>query len=327
MSNMDADRMFSRQSVLSEIFRGMGSDEGEAALLAKARSIPRELMDLSALHHGVPQAHLEIHHALTQGQPNVFMEQLSEVDGLLKTGDVVMMGGNAGLVLAQKGIYTQVRSSHVAVVHSDMMCVDAMPKIGTTHRPISSVLANSGEDWRVIRFKPLQEEERIAVGRACGFYLAQPYKIRLSRKAAQQYGYCSELARKVYLETGIKKTGIPETSIIAPAHFDRLADEGGNWDDVTDEVRPAVEFCTRYEGLIKVATALFVEGFKLNRKRFEQRGQWITQIQKAAREGRITAEQAGQQLRMIREAEAQLNHRFWDSEYPAMRRPNPAASS
>jgi hypothetical protein len=119
-----------------------------------------------------------------------------------------------------------------------------------------------------------------AIMQACAYYLAQPYRVLPSKFSAKSYAYCSELARKVYAHCGINDVGIPNDYVIAPAHFDMLADKvtgSTHWQDVTESVRPAVKFCRKYEGLVDISVSLFIKGLELNRKRFMERTDVMTQ--------------------------------------------------
>ncbi|WP_123715504.1 hypothetical protein [Pseudomonas poae] len=128
----------------------------------------------------------------------------------------------------------------------------------------------------------------------------------------KQSSYCSELARKIYGHCDVAGLGIPNTPLIMPVHFDRLADGHPAWEDVTETVRPAVDFCAKYPGLIKVFAKLFIDGLKLNRSRFEERTASISQIQVAAKNGTIPREKAAEMIKAIRDIESNLNHTFWD---------------
>jgi hypothetical protein len=142
--------------------------------------------------------------------------------------------------------------------------------------------------------------------------MAQPYLILPSKISAKNFAYCSELARKVYRDVGIDKSGISSKSIIAPAHFDQLADEHPEWIDITATVYPAIEFCQAYPELMQASTRLFIEGIKLNRQRFNDRSRQLSEIQTLAKAGKITKDQAREATLKIREIERNMYHTFWD---------------
>lgn len=113
-------------------------------------------------------------------------------------------------------------------------------------------------------------------------------------------------------------SGIPNTSIIAPAHFDKLADEHPEWVNITDDVRPLVEFCQKYPELLRITARLFIDGLKLNQQRFKERHKTLIEIQHLAKAGRITKEQAKKCTAEIRAIERNMNHTFWNAERDAI---------
>lgn len=316
MNEIEKLREAARNMAALDIFRHMASDEKANKLLEQLRSLPDGALNAMSKLSGLPDDQADIHLAMMRGEKNIFMEELGNVDGLLKTGDVILMTGTSSssqaLAKGQKAFYSEARSSHVALVHADFICIDAMPQLGASNRIISDVLSNVQVDWRVIRYRELQVEHEEIITRACVFYNAQPYKILPSRKSLKKHSYCSELARKVYSHTGITNSGIPNKIVIKPADFDRLADEQSQWLDVTETVRPAVDFCRKYPELVRVATKLFIDGLKLNRKRFEERTSQLASAQAAAKAGKISREQLLSVTRAIKEIENNLNNTFWD---------------
>ena len=82
--------------------------------------------------------------------------------------------------------------------------------------------------------------------------------------------------------------------------------------NVTDTVRPAIEFCQNYPELVRVSTMLFIEGLKLNRQRFKDRTKRLAEIQILAKAVKITKEQARKATSQLREIERNMNHTFWD---------------
>jgi hypothetical protein len=306
----------SRNAAVAGIFNVMASSEKSRRLHQGLRGLPDDALDMMAGLSGVPAHHFHIHRAMVRGEENVFMEELGRVDGLLQTGDIILMTGKGlssqALAGLQKATYIRARSSHVALIHADFVCIDAMPKIGASNRIISEVLSNAENDWRVIRCKALQSKSRDTIARACVFFLAQPYKILPSKSSAKTYSYCSELARKIYSESKIGGVAIPDNVIIKPADFDRLADGHPQWADVTELVRPAVDFCAKYPELVKISAKLFIDGLKLNRKRFEERTVQLGEIRAAAKAGKISRDQAMEFTRRIKDIENNLNHTFWD---------------
>ena len=294
----------------------MSSEEKSQQLLARIQRQPDAMIDFSATYEGVPADQLETYRAMVRGQDNPFIDELSRVDGLLRPGDVILSTGNtigAKIITKwQKSGYEFARSSHVALVHADFVCVDAMPHLGVSNRLISDVLSDVKPGWQVIRCKKLGSENLDSIYRACAFFLAQPYKILPSRKPMKAAAYCSELVRKVFLHTDITGIGIPNDRVLSPGKFDELADKHPQWEDVTEAARPAIDFCVKYSKLMGISSRLMIEGLKLNRKRFEERKAQIKQIQLAANQGAISRDTAKELIKVIREIETNMNHKFWD---------------
>jgi hypothetical protein len=305
-----------RNAAAANIFRHMATDESANRLLQQIRALPDERLNEMARLSGVPEDQLHIHRAMARGEDNAFTDELSAVDGLLQSGDIILMTGKSlgsqNLVRIQRAAYSQARSSHVALVHADFIGIDAMPKIGVTNRIISDILDDVEDNWRVIRCKRVQPGNFDMIARACAFYLAQPYKISPSKKPAKTFSYCSELARKVYGHCGITGSGIPNNLVVKPADFDRLADGHPEWIDVTEIVRPAVDFCSKYPELVTVAAAMFIDGLKLNRKRFDDRAAMLEVMRKATAKGLMSREKLVGMTRTMKDIESNLNHSFWD---------------
>ncbi|NNM79647.1 MAG: hypothetical protein HKM01_04230 [Gallionella sp.] len=301
-----------RNAAASDMFRLMSSEDKGEKFVEELRRMPDEALNVMGRLNGVPEQQLHIHRAMIRNEDNEFTQGLCQVDGLLQPGDVILMTSNQALANIQRALYKDAKSSHVALVHADFICIDAIPKEGVSNRIISEVLADAQSGWRVIRHKLVGKTNTDSIMRACTFYLAQPYLICPSTKSGKKFAYCSELARKVYRDVGVTSTGIPNKSIIAPAHFDRLADEHAEWMNVTDTVRPAIEFCQNYPELVRMSTKLFIKGLKLNRQRFKDRTKRLAEIQILAKARKITKEQAKEATSQLREIERNMNHTFWD---------------
>lgn len=305
-----------RSAALSDVLRTMNSEEESQKMLAVIRALPDEIWDAEAKKAGVPEDQWPLHRAMIRGEPNAFMDELDTVDGLLKPGDIILMTNPASMKLVrgqQALFYKRTRSSHVALIHADFVCIDSMPVAGVTNRIVSELLHPAGDDWRVIRCDRVTDRD--AIMQACAYYLAQPYRVLPSKFSAKSYSYCSELARKVYVRCGVIDVGIPNDYVIAPAHFDMLADDvagSTHWQDVTESVRPAVEFCRKYEGLVNISVRLFIDGLQLNRKRYVQRTETLKKIEQLERSGKLSKEKATEARQSIQAMEGKMNHKFWD---------------
>lgn len=312
--NFDEIKDMARNMAAADIFSIISDTEKSEKLLEEIRSSSDEHLDILSKHNGVPIEHYEIHRKMMRGEDNPYFSGVHEISGLLKTGDLILTGANNALINLQKRIYENVKSSHVAIIHAEYICVDAMPKpLGVTNRMVSEVLSGlSDNQWRVMRLRNLSDKNYKNLMKACAFYLMQPYLIWPSSKPLDNHSYCSELARKIYLHADIKKTGIPSNRILAPAHFDQLFDEKKLWEDVTEQVRPAVEFCRKYEALNKVTAKLFVDGLKLNRQRFKERKEQIERLKKMIRKKEISKIKGEDLIFEIESVNKKMHHQFWD---------------
>ncbi len=316
-----------RTGALSQVLRQGATDEGAKKIIDELRAMPDAVLDMSARAAGVPEEQFELHRAMVRQEPNAFMQELGAVDGLLRPGDLILMTNPASIALVdlQKKLYDHARSSHVALIHTDFLCVDAMPKVGVSNRAIAALLKNARDDWRVIRCSKVRDTDAMML--ACAYYLAQPYKVLPAKRSAKSFAYCSELVRKVYVHCGLTSVGIPNDYVIAPAHFDKLADGAAgkpDWEDITEQVRPAIDLCLKYPALIDITTKLTVEGLKLNRQRFHERTHWLETIKRQERSGQISKAKADELRGVIYDMESKMNHKFWDVRRPATTSSAPA---
>lgn len=306
-----------RKAPSAEFFRHM-SAPGAAGYAGKMMdALPDVVIDLMAEAAAIPPSQREVFRGLIRREDNAFTQRVAELDGRVHSGDVLLMTGTSlksrTLVASQKAVYLKARSSHVALVHADYVCIDAVPKRGTANSVISETLSGIRPDWRVIRYKGLDAQALEAIQKQCIYYLYQSYRIAPGKTPAKTFSYCSELARKVYLEAGIEGTGIPAGALIKPCDFDRLADGHPDWTDVTEEVRPYVDFCREYEAIFKFMAVAFIDGLKLNRARFEQRARTMQAASTAAARGQLPAASAARIIEVLKRTERQLENTFWDT--------------
>lgn len=306
-----------RNAAAAKVFSVMASEEKSKEAIDRIRSMSDIELDLMGKTSHVPDSQLSIFRSLMRGEENPFIEKLKEFEDELKTGDLLLVTGKSpsskALVASQKPFYLNAKSSHVAVVHADFICVDAMPSTGVSNRLVSEVLADVENNWRVIRFEGLNDTHAEPLQQRCAHYIAQPYKITLKRKRGKDYSYCSELARKVFEDCEIANTGIPLHAVVKPCDFDRIADSKKNgWTDVTEKVKPYIDFCIEFAPLLKVCSKLFIDGLKLNRARYEKRRESLKVIEVAERKGKISPEKAAELTAQIRKIEDSLHFTFWD---------------
>lgn len=306
-----------RNTAAADLFQQIATDEGAAKLANNLRNMPDAILQFMSKVSGVPTHQTDLHVAMMRGQDNEFMQGLEALDGWFQPGDLILMTGSQALALVQKTLYKNARSSHVAIVHADYICVDAIPGVGASNRILPEVLADAAPGWRIIRHKAVGPDDADSFLRACAFYLARPYKILPTKESAQTFAYCSELARKVYRDIGVADTGIPDVRIIAPAHFDEIADANSNWIDVTESLRPAVEFCQKYPEILRATAKMFIDGLKLNRRRFEERTDQLAKIQAQVEAGKMSQADGQAATAQLHEIESNMNNTFWDVPRPA----------
>lgn len=133
----------------------------------------------------IPEDQFPIFRAMMKGESNTFNDELEKVKPS-KAGDLLLMTGNhpivsraikAGYKITHP-MYQNAISTHIAVIHADFICIDAIGGVGVSNRLITEVLTDVEDNWRVIRLKrELSDDELEKIADACAFYLAQPYKI------------------------------------------------------------------------------------------------------------------------------------------------------
>jgi hypothetical protein len=306
-----------RNAAASDVIQQMSTEKKRKSVFSDMASLPDDQLDLMAQINEIPQRHWHIFRALMRQQECEFTRRLKTFEDQLETGDVILMTGasikSKLLVKSQIPFYWQAKSSHVVLVHADFICIDAMPDSGVSNRLISNALQDIESDWRVIRFNKIDSKHREAMQQRCAFYIAQPYKISPSKKPAKDFSYCSELVRKVYQDCNVEGCQIPKNQLlIKPCDFDRIADEQKIWTDVTQKVRPYIEFVKEHEALTKTMSNAFIHGLLLNRSRYEDRRTLIRAIRAAEKKGEISPEKATESIKEINAAEKNLNFAFWD---------------
>jgi hypothetical protein len=305
-----------KMKATADVFQTMSMKGAGDKVIEQFKNMADAQLDMFGTRDGIKKEHLPIYRKLTRGEENEFTEKLKGFEDELKTGDIILVTGtsNSSKILAklQKTVYSKARSSHVVIVQADFMCIDAMPKIGVSLKLIPEVLADVQDDWRIIRFKGLKEQDSEIVGKTCVYYIKQPYVILPKIKPAKKFSYCSELARKIYVDSKIKSTGIPNNTIIKPCDFDKIADKNSEWLDITDSVKPYIEFCKEYEGILKFISKSFTQGIELNRQRFNERRVTKENISKMQKKGVLTSSGAAEVKDKINSLEKSLNYRFWD---------------
>lgn len=306
-----------RNRARSDVLRLMSNEEKAAKVYEQIKNLPDEQLDRMGSFADIPEHQLPVYRAMMRGEENEFLTKMSEFNGVLLSGDVILVTGkkfrSKALVAAQLPFYTKARASHVAMVHADFICIDAMPGEGVNNRTIAEVLDDVEDNWRVIRFNAVTDENREDMLKRCAFYLQQPYSIKPKKGAGKKFSYCSELVSKVYQDCKVRCIKIPTGKLINPCHFDRLADKGEVCKDITETVRPFLEFLKEYKAMLSVTGGLFIKGLQLNRHRDKERKNFLSNMQALAKGGDLTHESLVKMTKDIEAIQEKMNFRFWDS--------------
>lgn len=306
-----------RNAVTAKHIQQMSEPGYEQKAIAQMQSRTDAELDLFAKMMGFPTEQYPIYRDMMRGKDNEFHQKFDAIQDQLEIGDIILVTGKAVrskvLAASQKVFYANARASHVVVVHADFLCIDSAPG-GVSNRTIIEVLENVEANWRVIRLKSLTDEQRDVMLKKCAYYLQQPYMILPNKKPMKNYSYCSELARKIYVDCNIQDTFIPKSAVVKPCDFDRLADLGMAWEDVTEKVRPFIEFSIEYKAFVNMIARIFVNGLKLNQSRSDERAELVKLVQGVANKGKIPQETATDLLTKIKTVDSKMNYQFWNSQ-------------
>lgn len=306
-----------RNLARADVFKLMANEEKAAKSFEEFAAKPDEEIDFVARISGVPEHQFPVYRAMIRRQENEYFSKIIEFSGILQSGDVILVTGkkfrSKALVAAQIPFYSKARASHVAMVHADFVCIDANPGVGVKHRTIAEVLSDVEDNWRVIRFNAVTEDDRDRMLTRCAYYLQQPYSIRPTNGAGIKFSYCSELVSKVYRDSKVRCIKIPQGILVNPCHFDKLADKGEVCQDITETVRPFLPFFQEYKEMMAIQAHTLIAGLKLNRYRDKQRKDLLAKVQAQARVGNLPHESLVKVAQGIQNMEEKMNFRFWDS--------------
>jgi len=301
----------------ADVFKVMGNEETAEKALCEMKALSDKDLDGMGLISGIPEHQLPVYRAMIRGEPNDYFTKMKEFDGVLQSGDIILVTGkklkSKLLVAAQLPFYLKARASHVAMVHADFICVDANPGAGVKHRTIAEVLADVEDNWRIIRFNAVNDDNRETMLSRCAYYIDQPYSIRPKKGSGAKFSYCSELVSKVLQSSNVRCLKIPKGVLVNPCHFDQLADKGKECQDITQTVRPFVPFLHEYKEMIAMQSHALIAGLMLNRYRDKQRKDLLANVQAQARAGKLPHETLVKVAQQIKAMEDKMNYRFWDS--------------
>lgn len=157
----------------------------------------------------------------------------------MELGDVLLVRGqgklSSSLVAAQKAIYGKAKSSHVELSLGDGTFVHATNDGGVHLTFLKDELERCEDGWRVIRLKGIKASTQEEIAKAGLYFLRQGYNKKYMGSGTEHSSFCSELVAKAYKVAGIEILGRKQPSKVAPAHFDKQADAGEEWIDVSHE--------------------------------------------------------------------------------------------
>lgn len=301
------------KDILADLIQQTSTQEGQQRILDLVRNQSDEALKEMAILCGIPPNLHDTFIKMTKDENNDFISEFDAIKVQPQSGDILMIQGESKsskfLSAIQRPTYFKARSSHIALIHADFMCIDAMPKSGVRHVTLPDILPNDLSRFKIMRLKSLTSDDIQSLMSNLGYFLEQPYKISPSRAPAKNFSYCSELARKIYKMSKIKKTGIHNGIIISPADFDKLLDNSKEWEDITDQLMPYIDFCVKYGPIINNISKHFTTGFKLNKQRYLERKEYKRSVRK---DDRLSPESKKKILDKIEKFENGLHHKFWD---------------
>ena len=166
------------------------------------------------------------------------MQNVIDDKNLMMPGDLFLMCGDAKssewLARLQKAIYKKANSSHVMISMGDGAFVHATPDGGVNFTSYPSINESLKDGWRVIRRAELTQDNYDTLQKSAMFYAGQAYNYKFFLNGNDSSSFCSELAAKIYALAGIDLVPERDPSKTTPAHLDKIADEGGQWQDVTN---------------------------------------------------------------------------------------------
>ena len=158
----------------------------------------------------------------------------------IKAGDILIVKGKSNvsklLSISQKFFYPANTSSHILISVSDGFYIHATSESGVHFISIKELLPQIEQNYKIIRFKNINDAQYEELSKKVMFYMGQVYnKSFFFEKAGASF--CSELAAKIYKLSGISIFNGKSPHIIVPAHFEKEADLNQDWTDITTETK------------------------------------------------------------------------------------------
>ncbi|WP_282808074.1 YiiX/YebB-like N1pC/P60 family cysteine hydrolase [Hafnia alvei] len=154
-------------------------------------------------------------------------------------GDIFLVRGGSksstAIVNAQKILYPKAKSSHVEFYLGDGSIIHSTGDNGVHLAFLLDELKDIKDEWKVIRLLGVTEQDTENLAKAALYFLRQEYNVKYMMEGVDNKSFCSELIAKIYMKANIKILNGKDPSKVAPAHFDKEADQLSLWEDVTSE--------------------------------------------------------------------------------------------
>ncbi|KXG14939.1 hypothetical protein LT17_03731 [Pseudomonas aeruginosa] len=239
----------------------------------------------------------------------------------IQAGDVFLMCGDAKhskyLANAQRLIYRNAKSSHVLVSLADGAFVHATTGAGVDFEFITTILNDCKEGWRVIRMKGLTDERREAIMKESLYFIDQAYNYKFFFKSNDSSSFCSELVAKVFESAGAPLFN-KETGKVTPADFDKAADEGSLWEDVTENYRISLTEINQNLQLYMLGYSTMIASIRKRQAMMQSTDKLLARLKIAAEKGDISQNLYEKAISMESQFRQNKNISFWnEKKYPA----------
>ena len=158
----------------------------------------------------------------------------------IQAGDILIVKGKSNvskvLSISQKFFYPANTSSHILISVSDGFYIHATSEHGVHFISIKELLPQIEQNYKIIRFKDINEIQYEELSKKVMFYMGQVYnKSFFFEKTGASF--CSELAAKIYKLAGIPIFNEKPPHLVIPANFEKEANLNEDWIDITAETK------------------------------------------------------------------------------------------
>lgn len=177
----------------------------------------------------------------------------------IQVGDVMIVKGKTKtskfLANAQKLLYWENTSSHVLISYSDGFYIHSTGDKGVHLISFKELLHQIEPNFKIIRFKNLDEEKIDNLRKFITFYMNQNYNKAFFLDIKNR-SFCSQLVAKIYEKADIKIFN-KRHSLVTPADFEKAANTQINCNDITKET------ISKYVEYIKMGKSYDIAYFSL----------------------------------------------------------------